>query len=71
MHDGRLRWLGVICLSLGAFASTGGAVLVILWWCASESHPARAISSRGFLVYGGIITIVAILIQMGGGDGAD
>jgi len=70
MQDGRLRLASVICLSIAAFLSIGAAVLAVLWWWASESRPLQAVLSRGFLVYGSIITVVAFFIHLGGGDGA-
>lgn len=70
MQDGRLRLVSVICLSIAAFLSTAAAVLTVVWWLASESHPLQAGLSRGFLVYSSIILVVAIVIQAGGGDGA-
>ena len=68
-RDGRLRLLSVICLSLGAFISIGGAMLALVWW-AVASQPGRRLPEKKLLIALGILILVPAIVTeilVGGG----
>ncbi|MBR1368355.1 hypothetical protein RJ53_02110 [Methanocalculus chunghsingensis] len=67
--DGRLRLLSVICLSLGAFISIGGALLAFVWWTVVAQKGRRLPDKRLLAALGVLILVPAVVteILVGGG----
>lgn len=67
MQDARLRLVSTIALSVAAYASVLGAIGAALWWLAvSRGRIARP---RAVIAFLSLIAIVAVAIEITGGDG--
>ncbi len=69
MQDPRLNLLSVLCLSIASFASVPAALLSLLWWGVHARTRAKVLFRRSFWMYLLLVAVIAVLIQVSGGEG--
>lgn len=69
LHDSRLRLAAVLCLSLGAFLSVGGAILALLWWFLACWRRWEIPNTRLILALGMLILLPALVTELFTGEG--
>jgi hypothetical protein len=70
VRDPRLILLSTIALSLAAFASPGGALLVLGWWLLATPRRLPLDRWRPLLAAFLFVAVTAALVSLSGGDGA-
>ena len=69
MQDIRLRIAAALVLTLSAFFSLMGAVLVFLWWIACSGKVSEIMRVRMILPVAGMLAFFSAILSLTGGDG--
>ena len=69
IRDGRLRLFAVVCLSLGAFLSLGGAILTLVWWSIALWRRWTIPDKKILITLGMLILLPALVTELLSGGG--